>query len=31
MKRRVEDLNGMTMVVRNVPIAFGRCMSCVSW
>ena len=25
MKRRVEDLNGITMVVRSVPIAFGWC------
>src|SRR5512135_3789136 len=31
MKRRVEDLNGITMVVRNVSIAFGRCTSCARW
>jgi hypothetical protein len=29
MKRRVEDLNGITIVVRKVPIAFARCTSFV--
>src|SRR5512135_1365304 len=28
MKRRVEDLNGITTVARKVPIAFGRCTTC---
>ena len=27
MKRRVEDLNGITIVVRKVPIAFALCMT----